>query len=66
MENFNFKMKAIYLALMVRRIIEAQNDPTVVDDRLVKRFLGSQKIPESKMSLKEVVSCSVSSKICWF
>jgi DNA-directed RNA polymerase III subunit RPC2 len=33
-ENFNFKMKAIYLALMVRRIIEAQNDPTVVDDRL--------------------------------
>ena len=32
-ENFNFKMKAIYLALMVRRIIEAQNDPTVVDDR---------------------------------
>ncbi len=34
-ENFNFKMKAVYLALMVRRIIEAQNDPTMVDDRWV-------------------------------
>ena len=32
-ENFNYKMKAVYLALMVRRIIEAQNDDKQVDDR---------------------------------
>jgi len=31
--NFNFKMKAIYLALMVRRVIEAQGDEETVDDR---------------------------------
>lgn len=32
-ENFNFKMKAVYMALMVRRVIEAQSDGTMVDDR---------------------------------
>ena len=32
-ENFNFKMKAVFLALMVRRIIEAEGDPTAIDDR---------------------------------
>lgn len=32
-ENFNFKMKAIYMALMVRRVIEAQADKKVIDDR---------------------------------
>ena len=32
-ENFNYKMKAVYMALMVRRIIEAQSDETLVDDR---------------------------------
>jgi len=47
-ENFNFKMKAIYLALMVRRIIEAQNDPTVVDDRFVKDILGCREFTFSK------------------
>merc|ERR1719192_3114851 len=31
--HFNFKMKAIYMALMVRRVIEAQGDETLVDDR---------------------------------
>jgi len=31
--NFNFKMKAVYLALMVRRVIEAEGDPTAIDDR---------------------------------
>jgi len=31
--NFNFKMKALYLALMVRRVIEAEGDPEAVDDR---------------------------------
>ena len=32
-EQFNYKMKAVYLALMVRRIIEAQSDEKLVDDR---------------------------------
>ena len=32
-ENFNYKMKAVYMALMVRRIIEAQSDEKLVDDR---------------------------------
>ena len=32
-EQFNYKMKAVYLALMVRRIIEAQSDDKLVDDR---------------------------------
>ncbi|KAF0305075.1 DNA-directed RNA polymerase III subunit RPC2 [Amphibalanus amphitrite] len=32
-ENYNFKMKAFYLALMVRRVIEAQADEKVIDDR---------------------------------
>jgi len=32
-ENFNFKMKAIYMALMVRRVIEAQGDEKSIDDR---------------------------------
>ena len=32
-ENFNFKMKAVYLALMIRRVIEAEGDPTAIDDR---------------------------------
>merc|ERR1719500_2124125 len=32
-ENFDFKMKALYLALMVRRVIEAEGDPTAIDDR---------------------------------
>jgi hypothetical protein len=31
-------MKAVYLALMVRRIIEAQNDPTMVDDRSERKM----------------------------
>ncbi|KAJ8870686.1 hypothetical protein PR048_029710 [Dryococelus australis] len=32
-ENFNFKMKSTYLALMVRRVIQAQGDTKVIDDR---------------------------------
>ncbi|KAG0723534.1 DNA-directed RNA polymerase III subunit RPC2 [Chionoecetes opilio] len=32
-EGFNFKMKAIYLSLMVRRVIEALGDTRTIDDR---------------------------------
>ncbi|CAH0393363.1 unnamed protein product [Bemisia tabaci] len=32
-ENFNFKGKAMYLALMIRRVIQAQDDPEMLDDR---------------------------------
>ena len=32
-DNFNFKMKAIYMALMVRRVIEAQGGEKSIDDR---------------------------------
>ncbi|CAL8109808.1 unnamed protein product [Orchesella dallaii] len=32
-DNFNFKMKAMYTAMMVRRVIMAQNDPSMLDDR---------------------------------
>lgn len=37
-ENFDFKMKAVYLALMVRRVIEAQQDNSRVDDRWGLQF----------------------------
>ncbi|XP_076354382.1 RNA polymerase III subunit RpIII128 isoform X2 [Tachypleus tridentatus] len=32
-EQFTFKVKAMYMALMVRRIIEAQTNPKLIDDR---------------------------------
>ena len=32
-ENYDYKMKALYIALMVRRVIEAQSDEKCVDDR---------------------------------
>ncbi|KAK8389706.1 hypothetical protein O3P69_009002 [Scylla paramamosain] len=32
-EKFNFKMKAIYLSLMVKRVIEALGDTRTIDDR---------------------------------
>lgn len=32
-ENFNFQVKAIYVATMVRRVMQAEIDPTAVDDR---------------------------------
>lgn len=32
-ENFNLKPKAVYMALMLRRIIEAQNNHALIDDR---------------------------------
>lgn len=33
MVDFNFKMKATYLAMMIRRVMRAQVDGTLVDDR---------------------------------
>ena len=32
-QNYNFRIKSIYLALMVRRVIEAQHDSFRIDDR---------------------------------
>ena len=32
-ESYNYKMKTIYMALMVRRVIEAQGNDKMVDDR---------------------------------
>ncbi|KAJ8971880.1 hypothetical protein NQ314_000493 [Rhamnusium bicolor] len=32
-EQYNFRLKAIYLGLMVKRVIEAQNDKKFLDDR---------------------------------
>ncbi|XP_046663872.1 DNA-directed RNA polymerase III subunit RPC2 [Homalodisca vitripennis] len=32
-ENFNFKLKAVYTALMLRRVMQAQDDPEALDDR---------------------------------
>ncbi|KAG8200108.1 hypothetical protein JTE90_001961 [Oedothorax gibbosus] len=32
-EDFNFKMKAVYLAIMVKRMIEAEKNPKLLDDR---------------------------------
>ncbi|CAB0019412.1 unnamed protein product [Nesidiocoris tenuis] len=40
-ENFNFKQKAVYTAFMVRRIILAQNDPKLVDD---KDYYGNKRL----------------------
>lgn len=31
--DFNFKMKATYTALMVRKVMKAQSDENLVDDR---------------------------------
>ncbi|KAK0174498.1 hypothetical protein PV327_010260 [Microctonus hyperodae] len=31
--DFNFKIKATYLAVMIRRVMRAQNDPKLIDDR---------------------------------
>ncbi len=35
-EKFDFKIKSIYMALMVRRVIEAQGNVKNVDDRYVQ------------------------------
>ena len=32
-QGFNLRMKAIYLSQMVRRVIIAQKDPSIIDDR---------------------------------
>ena len=33
MIDFNFKLKATYLALMVRKVMKAQTDGGLIDDR---------------------------------
>ncbi|CAL4144068.1 unnamed protein product, partial [Meganyctiphanes norvegica] len=40
-EKFNFKMKSIYLALMIRRVIDAQGDTRAVDD---KDYYGNKRL----------------------
>ena len=40
-KNFDFKMKAVYMALMVRRIIEAQSNELSVDD---KDYYGNKRM----------------------
>ncbi len=32
-ENFNFQIKSVYLALMVRRVMTAETNPNAIDDR---------------------------------
>ncbi|CAG0885785.1 unnamed protein product [Cyprideis torosa] len=36
-EEFNFRPKAVYLAMMVRRVIEGERDPAFLDDRFMGR-----------------------------
>lgn len=40
-ENFNFKQKAIYTALMVRRVIQAESNPDLIDD---KDYYGNKRL----------------------
>ncbi|CAH1388640.1 unnamed protein product [Nezara viridula] len=40
-ENFNFKHKAVYTALMVRRVIQAESQPEFIDD---KDYYGNKRL----------------------
>ena len=39
--NYDFRMKCIYMALMIRRIIMVQNDPSTMDD---KDYYGNKRL----------------------
>lgn len=39
--DFNFRPKALYLALMIRRVINAQADPSLIDD---KDYYGNKRL----------------------
>lgn len=40
-KNFNFHSKAIYICIMIRRILEAVKDPSQIDDR---DYLGNKRL----------------------
>uniref|UniRef100_A0A069DXS3 DNA-directed RNA polymerase subunit beta n=1 Tax=Panstrongylus megistus TaxID=65343 RepID=A0A069DXS3_9HEMI len=40
-EKFNFKQKAIYTALMIRRVIQAESNPELIDD---KDYYGNKRL----------------------
>lgn len=39
--NFNFKVKSLYLALMVKRVMRCQSDPSLIDD---KDYYGNKRL----------------------
>lgn len=39
--DYNFRLKAIYVALMVRRIIQGMRDPSTLDD---KDYYGNKRL----------------------
>jgi DNA-directed RNA polymerase III subunit RPC2 len=40
-KDFNFHSKAIYICVMVRRVLEAIKDPSLLDDR---DYLGNKRL----------------------
>lgn len=61
MEDFNFKMKAIYLGVMSKRVIEAQKDKKFLDD---KDYYGNKRL-ELAGSLLSLMFEDVFKKFNW-